>query len=59
MFYLVFAFFFLLYMLAGVFTPLELTPLGMSLSIALIIGNLYMFVKKRKEAKSHDSSPGN
>ncbi|MCP3028056.1 hypothetical protein [Halobacillus sp. A5] len=52
MFYLMFALFFALYLLVGYFTPLEFSSVGVALSIAMILGNLYMFFKSRKEKSS-------
>ncbi|MCP3031486.1 hypothetical protein LF817_09010 [Halobacillus sp. A1] len=51
MFYLLFALFFIIFLVAGYFTPLEITSVGASLAIAMIIGNLFMYVKTKKENK--------
>ncbi|GGF30910.1 hypothetical protein GCM10010954_32590 [Halobacillus andaensis] len=56
MFYLMFALFFTVYLLAGYFTPLEFSSTGAALSVALILANLYMFFKSRKTAKDKQES---
>ncbi|WP_173915570.1 hypothetical protein [Halobacillus sp. Marseille-Q1614] len=53
MFYLLFALFFALFLVAGYFTPLEITSTGAALAIAFIIANLYMYFKN-KNKKSRD-----
>ncbi|WP_179134008.1 hypothetical protein [Halobacillus massiliensis] len=54
MYYLLFALFFSLFLVAGYVTPLNLSSTGAALAIAFIIANLYMFVKDRRNKKSRD-----
>ncbi|MFC7321827.1 hypothetical protein [Halobacillus campisalis] len=56
MFYLMFALFFIIFLVAGYFTPLEITSVGASLAIAMIIGNLFMYVKTKKKIKNKKTS---
>ncbi|WP_205439393.1 hypothetical protein [Halobacillus ihumii] len=53
MFYLLFAAFFVIYLIAGYVTPLELSAFAVVLSVALICSNLYMFFKNRKQEKEN------
>ncbi|UOQ94449.1 hypothetical protein MUO14_05705 [Halobacillus shinanisalinarum] len=51
MFYLLFAAFFIIYLIVGYLTELELSSFAVVLSITLVLTNLYMFFKNRKEEK--------
>ncbi|MFQ3545431.1 hypothetical protein Q7A53_15210 [Halobacillus rhizosphaerae] len=51
MFYLAFALLFTCYLIAGYFTSLDISTVAATLSVALILVNLYMFVKERNNKK--------
>lgn len=52
MIYIIFALFFTGYVLLGWFTDIvELSSIGVIISIAFIFGNIYMYFKERKEVK--------